>query len=241
MQYYGLKMKDMSITPNPRPFCWDCHRPTAACFCAMAVPFESPTEFAIIVHPDEAASTVGTAWILRRSMKNLFWIRSSGWDLDTDLNFLARIHRPDTIPFLMYPSPKSLNIDLCTKEEWVAKVPVGLRPLFIVVDGTWTQASAILRRSPLLMSLPRVTFQDGTPSEYGFKIQPHPSCLSCVEGVHRVIDKMSARGWASLPPNREHDRMLDIFRHMVRFQLDQERNPRIDQRLVRRRRVKEME
>jgi DTW domain-containing protein YfiP len=215
-----------------RPFCHSCNRPIAACFCAIARPFASAAEFALVVHPLEAKSTVGTAWILRRSITNLKWFRSKGTGLDTDEAFLEAVNAPDTVPLLLFPSAQAFSLTHSPTEAWRELVPATKRPLFIVIDGTWTQAHAILRKSKLLQSLPKISFQTVRPSEYGFKIQPHPDCLSCVEGVHHVLELLAARGWGSLPENREHDQMIEIFRNMAKFQANQERNPRIDSRVV---------
>lgn len=217
-----------------REFCWSCHRPRIACFCAMAKPFVSSTEFALVVHPYEAKSTVGTAWILRRSITNLKWFRSKGSGLDTDAQFLESVNAPNTVPLLLFPGPKAFNLTHGSEETWRTLVPDSKRPLFFVVDGTWTQAHAMLRKCKILQSLPRISFETLRPSEYGFKIQPHPHCLSSVEGVHHVIDLLGARGWGSLPTLREHDQMIEIFRNMAKFQSQQERNPRMDARVERR-------
>ena len=214
--------------PPSRPFCWDCHRPQMACFCSKAMPFRSSVDFAMVVHPDEVASTIGTAWILRRSILNLHWFRSDGHDLDTHSRLIELIANPQTVPFMLYPSKDAINLDLCSDDEWRQRVPENKRQLFFVVDGTWSQAPGILRNSKLLQSLPKVSFEGSGLSEYGFKKQPKPACLSCVEGVHRVIEKVARRNWAELPPLREHDRMLEIFREMVQFQTNRERKPRFD-------------
>jgi DTW domain-containing protein YfiP len=201
-----------------RDFCLSCHRPTLTCFCALARPFESSTEFAVIVHPYEAKSTVGTAWILRRSISNLLWIRSKGIELDEDPIFLEMINQPDRIPLLLFPGQQAFNLNHGTESAWADLRAAGRKPLFIVIDGTWTQARQIVRRSAYLRALPRVSFETIQLSEYGFKKQPHPACLSTVEGVHRVIESLAARGWSPPPAHREHDQMIEIFRKMVRFQ-----------------------
>lgn len=208
-----------------RDFCWACHRPRSACFCAHALPFTSDVDFALIVHPYEVRSTVGTAWIMRRSMLNLGWFRSKGSELDLDPLFLKLISDPGIVPLLLFPGPLAFNLSRAPTEDWQELVPETKRPLFIVIDGTWTQARAMLRRSKVLSALPRVSFDSTQRSEYGFKIQPHPACLSSVEGVHRVIEILASRGWSKLPPERAHDRMIEIFRAMVRFQLQHEGHP----------------
>jgi DTW domain-containing protein YfiP len=217
-----------------REFCWACNRPTVTCFCAIALPFASSAEFALVVHPYEMKSTVGTAWILRRSISNLKWFRSKGNGLDTDPEFLKSLNAPNTVPLLLFPGAQAFSLSHDSTEAWRGIVSESQRPLFLIIDGTWTQAHAMLRKSKLLQSLPRISFQTVRPSEYGFKIQPHPNCLSSVEGVHHVIELLAARGWGSLPTNREHDQMIEIFREMAHFQAKQERNPRSDSRVTRR-------
>lgn len=185
----------------------------------MTRPFEASADFALIVHPDEASSTVGTAWILRRSIQNLEWIRSDGDNLDQDPNFLALIERS---PLLLFPGPQALNLCQADEHQWQALVPRPRRPLFIIIDGSWNQAKMILRKSAMLQALPRVSFDVDRVSEYRFKRQPHPACLSCVEGAHRVIEVLASRGWGTLPPLREHDQMIEIFRSMIAFQIEQD-------------------
>jgi DTW domain-containing protein YfiP len=184
----------------------------------MTRPFEASADFGLIVHPDEASSTVGTAWILRRSIKNLVWIRSDGEKLDQDPNFLGLIERA---PLLLFPGTTALNLNQASDEQWTALVPRSRRPLFLIVDGSWNQAKMILRKSAKLRALPRVSFDPGRTSEYTFKRQPHPACLSCVEGAHRTLEILAQRGWGELPPLREHDQMIEIFRSMIAYQIEQ--------------------
>lgn len=189
-----------------RPFCWTCHRPELACFCANTLPFTAEVEFALIVHPLEVSSTVGTAWILRRSISNLHWFRSDGSDLDENPRFVELLN--DRSPYVLYPGETSLNLD--DEQRKLEE-----RPLIIVIDGTWSQAKSMLNRSTKLRNLPRISFVPRTTSDYRFKRQPRPECLSSVEGVHRVIEILSP------PASRAHDRMIEIFQSMVTFQLKQ--------------------
>jgi len=173
----------------------------------------------LLVHPREVRSTVGTAWILRRSISNLKWVRSNGLGIDDNQPFQELIGSPEHSPLLLFPGENAFNLNQGSLEEWAQLVPQGKRPLFVVIDGTWTEAKVMLQRSHVLKSLPRVSFDVSKESEYGFKRQPHPSCLSSVEGVHRVIELLANRGMGALPSEREHDQMLQIFKRMVRVQL----------------------
>src|SRR3954453_23753155 len=101
-----------------REFCSTCHRPTVTCFCALTRPFVSSTDFALVVHPYEARSTVGTAWILRRSISNIQRFRSKGTGLDDDPAFLKVLHSPDTVPLLLFPGPGAFNLSRASTEDW---------------------------------------------------------------------------------------------------------------------------
>lgn len=198
----------------------------AACFCAATRPFTSSVDIALVVHPYEVSSTIGTAWILRRSISNIHWFRSKGVGLDTDPTFLKMLNSPELNPLLLFPGPNAFNLSLDSSEAWSVLNPPAKRPLFIVIDGTWTQAKAMLRQSSILSALPRVSFETTRLSEYGFKKQPKPACLSSVESVHHMMEVLASRTWAKLPMLGEHDQMLEIFRGMVKFQLAQKRNLR---------------
>src|SRR3954453_9799138 len=114
-----------------RTFCWICHRPSGTCFCVMVRPFASFADFAIIVHPHEAKSTVGTAWILRRSISNIKWFRSKGIGLDTDSSFLKMLNAPERVPLLLFPGLKAFNLSLDSEDAWRSLVPNPKRPLFV--------------------------------------------------------------------------------------------------------------
>ena len=215
-----------------RSFCWSCHRPVVACFCALVRSFSSFADFALVVHPSEVKSTVGTAWILRRSISNLKWVRSSGVGLDQDPKFLELLNSADRVPLVLFPGPLSFNLNRDSEVAWRELVPPSKRPLFIVIDGTWTQARSMMGRSLLRRSLPRVSFETEQLSEYEFKKQPHPACLSSVEGVHRVIEVLADRDWGKPPIFREHDQMIEIFRGMVKFQLEQENKTETQSRMT---------
>ncbi len=208
-----------------RKFCWTCHRPTLRCFCTLARPFVSFADFALIVHPDEIKSTVGTAWILRRSISNIEWFRSKGDEIDSNSALIDALRIPGRVPLLLFPGTHAFNLSQDSHEAWIQLVPNSQRPFFIVIDGTWTQAHRMLRKSSLLRSLPRVSFETPHLSEYGFKKQPNSHCLSSVEGVHHVIEVLGSRQWAPLPALREHDQMIEIFRNMVRYQFQQIKAP----------------
>lgn len=142
-------------------------------------------------------------------------------DLDSDPRFISLLNQPGRTPLVLFPGADALHLNRASESEWQDYTANGLRPLFIVIDGTWSQASAMLKRSALLRALPRVSFDPGKLSDYEFKRQPTPACLSSVEGVHRVITLLVSRGWTTSSPKGAQDQMIQIFKNMVRFQVGQ--------------------
>lgn len=65
----------------------------------------------------------------------------------------------------------------------------------MVIDGTWIQARAMLKRNKKLSALPRVSSDTAHRSEYRCKAQLHPNYLSTVEGVRRKIEALADCRW----------------------------------------------
>ena len=71
----------------------------------------------------------------------------------------------------------------------------------------------MLRLSPSLSDLPRLSFDPPGLSRFRIRKQPADICLSTLEAVHHLIDLFE-------PPTRPHDHLLEIFDRMVERQID---------------------
>jgi len=79
------------------------------------------------------------------------------------------INQPNT--FLLYPGKGAICLDnLCCMKD--GQESAGEAMTLVLLDGSWREAKAILRNSPLLQTLPRLTLKDGEPSEYVVRSQP---------------------------------------------------------------------
>jgi hypothetical protein len=113
------------------------------------------------------------------------------------------LHDPERPAVLLYPGEGA--IDICADPP---RTPVTL----VVLDGTWWQASKLLRQNPELAALPRYAFRPPAPSEYRIRKEPHPSYTSTIEALVHVLGPLE--GDAA----RFHA-MLEPFRAMVEMQL----------------------
>jgi DTW domain-containing protein YfiP len=83
----------------------------------------------------------------------------------------------------------------------------------VVLDGTWHQAERMLRDSPPLAALPRLSVTSDRPSGYGdLRREPAPHCLPTVEAVALALGALEGDP-ARFEPMRE------AFRAMVQRQL----------------------
>ena len=87
--------------------------------------------------------------------------------------------------------------------------------LIFVIDATWGMAKKMVRVSPLLSSLPRIAFEPQKPSNYRFRRQPRPECVSTIEAIHEVIDELDREGAVPVVPSGAHSNLLEVFEWMA--------------------------
>jgi DTW domain-containing protein YfiP len=186
-----------------RPVCMTCRRPKSVCYCAHVRPIETRTKVVLLQHPRERDKAIGTARMASLCLPNSEL--HVGVEFD-DTSALARVlQEADGSVALLYPGEDSQDVSLLSE---------GARPrTLIVVDGTWWQTRKMVRRNPLLATLPRVAFTPLRPSEYRIRKEPAEHCVSTIEALMYVL--------GALEGNLERfTGLLDPFRAMVDAQID---------------------
>jgi DTW domain-containing protein YfiP len=159
----------------------------------------------IVLHPREARRTVGTARLVKLCLEETVIIQGTGVDLDRNADFAAILEDPTLEPWLLFPGPGASPVE---------ELPLRRqkRPVIVVVDGTWSQASKMIRTSERLRQLRCLRFDPQAPSRYGFRRQPALHCVSTIEAVHEVISRTGGSA----------DAMLEVFQELVRSQTSYE-------------------
>ena len=194
-----------------RARCNRCLRPAAFCVCAGLVPVPSRTHVVLLQHPREARLAICSAWLTRLSLENAELLRGVEFETSNRVRELARL--PGAA--LLYPGPAS------TPARTLADHP----PLVLfAVDGTWHQSEKMLRLSPTLASLPRISVDAGRPSGYGgLRAEPGAVHLSTLEAVALALGALEGAPERFAP-------MVDAFHRSVALQLacarGKRRNPR---------------
>jgi DTW domain-containing protein YfiP len=89
------------------------------------------------------------------------------------------------MPYLLVPSGDATLFERLHERPWLPdRVPA-----FVLLDGTWSQASKIFNRSPYLQSLPRMSIQPGAPSTYRLRRQRCAQHLSTVEVAIALLEQ----------------------------------------------------
>jgi len=218
------KKPETDPSQNPdyagRETCLRCFRAQNRCFCASLTPFEIDPLLILLVHPKEFMKTVGTVRIVKLSVKNSILWRGTGPEFDKAPEMQAITNNPAFYPMVLFPGEDSVCLSAETKETLAQKIPPARRLVVFVMDGTWSNARQMIRKSTRLSALPKLSFDVDIPSHYGFRKQPKAFCLSTVEAVILLIENLRIKGLCTPQPENAHLKMREPFRKLVESQLN---------------------
>ncbi len=162
------------------------------CYCPLLPRLDTTTRVVILQHRRERDMPIGTARMASLCLPQAELHVGVDWAESAPLaRALADPERP---PVLLYPGPDARDI--------LREPPVGPVTL-VVVDGTWSQARAVVRDNPILNALPRYAFVAPEPSRYRIRREPRAEYCSTIEAlVHvlGVLERDPARFRALLVP-----------------------------------------
>jgi DTW domain-containing protein YfiP len=185
---------------EPRPVCPKCRRPTSHCFCTDLQPIATSTRVLILQHPRERDVPIGTARLARVGLQNAI-LRT---DVDFSQDPVVRACLAEGNAYLLFPGDDAIDVEITSFPS-----PITL----VVVDGTWWQASKLLKSNPMLAALPRLRLTPSRPSRYGeIRREPAEHCVATIEAIAHVL------GHLEKDPER-FARLLQPFVSMVERQL----------------------
>lgn len=193
--------RQQNRTAALRPTCARCGRPESGCYCAHLSRIDTRTRVVLLQHPREQDVAIGTARMASLCLTNAQLLVGVDFEGSTELQ--AALQNPAAPPILLYPGEASIDI---------AKHPPPGPVTLVVVDGTWSQTKKLVRRNPLLSSLPRYAFVPPRPSEYRIRREPHETCVATIEALVHTLTALEGDG-------ARFDQMLAPFRAMIDFQI----------------------
>lgn len=154
--------------------CPRCERPLAGCLCACVRPVDNAVPLLILQHPDESRQAKGTARLLQQCLQRCE--RRVGQAFappPQDGHPLLLLYPPDP-DRPCGPSPAAS----------------GLPPRLVLLDGTWRQSRQLLRASPWLQALPRLTLAEPPPSRYAIRKAHAAHQLSTLEAAALALGQL---------------------------------------------------
>jgi DTW domain-containing protein YfiP len=187
----------------PRSVCPRCRRPSSACYCAHLPSIDTQTRVVVVQHPRERDVPIGTARMATLCLPN------------SELHVVTSVaESPALARALADPSRPAILLSPGEGARDIVREPPPSPVTLVVVDGTWSQATKIVKNDPALRSLPRYAFVPPAPSEYRIRREPEETFVSTIEALAYVLAALEGRPF---------DALLAPFRAMVDFQIDHAR------------------
>jgi len=205
--------KKSSAPPPKRAACPVCRRPLSCCLCPEVKPFASGVRFVFLQHPKEARRhKTGTGRLAHLTLEGSELLE--GIDFSGHPRVNALLADPALRPVVLFPGPTPVEPDEAFAERLRRE---GRTLLVFVIDGYWTNALKMMKLSANLARLPRFSLRPAEPSRFIIRHQPHPWCLSTIEAVHLLLERLEATGVAR--SGGRHHVLLELCERLVAGQV----------------------
>lgn len=140
--------------------CPRCRVAPAYCLCPWTPRVATRAGMCLVMHDIEALKPTNTGWLIGDVVPDTF---AYGWSrVEVDARLEALLADPQWQPYVVFPAEYA---EPARVVETVAPT-AGKRPLFILLDATWTEARKMFRKSPYLDHLPVLSLQPEQLSRY---------------------------------------------------------------------------
>ena len=171
------RLRAIGLTHSTRPFlarggphgerCGGCRLILSHCLCALRPVVPTHAGVCLLMAEHEAFKPSNTGWLIADVVPDTMafaWARTT-----VNPALLALLADPQWQPYLVFPS------EFVAPERVITHLPpeypcadghVQKRPLFILLDATWSEARKIFKKSPYLNHLPVLSFAPEQLSRY---------------------------------------------------------------------------
>ena len=209
--------------------CAGCRLPLTHCICALRPVVPGRSGFCLLMGDIEALKPSNTGWLIADVVPDTWafaWSRTA-----VDPALLALLRDPQWQPFVVFP-PEYAPPARVVSAPPPASESAGRRPLFVLLDGTWSEARKMFRKSPYLDAAPVLGLHPEHASRYRLRrsAQSHHFCTAeiatlCLDlagdgAAAEALDAwfglfsehyLSARGQTPMPPDSEARQRLSQF------------------------------
>jgi len=180
--------------------CTGCRVIATHCLCAWKPRVQADSGVCLLMHDTEPLKPTNTGWLIADLIEDTSafgWLRTS-----VDERLLALLDDPQWQPYIVFPG------EFVAQERVVNEVQrqPGKRPLFILLDATWTEARKMFRKSPYLDRFPVLSMQAEQMSRYRLRRSKRDDHFCTAEVAAMCLD-LAGDSQAS----QALDAYLDVF------------------------------
>ena len=173
-------------------YCTKCGMLQENCLCEHIKKIDSQVEFWLLTTEKEQFRPSNTGRLLEMVMPNA--TRSFVWHrLFEPLALMALIESDVYDLYLLFPTDESPTYVTQIPEMSLAK-----KRAYILIDTTWKEARRILRLSPYLIGLQKVSFSEDVQSDYNFRRGAEKGQLCTYEASIEVLKSIGEEGLAKV-------------------------------------------
>jgi DTW domain-containing protein YfiP len=167
-------------------YCIYCTLPTHYCVCQYAPKVSLTTPCTLLYHPQEYTKRSNTGRLLKKAchIHSSSWHRLKNPEFEEQFKHFALLYPANTEPST---SNQPLT-DTCTTPDEDHSHIEG----YLLLDATWQQSQKMMRQSPWLAALPRVSI-DAPPSQYRLRRNQSEQGLSTLESLAYLLIEQNQR------------------------------------------------
>lgn len=163
------RLRQYRLSISTRPFkargfrikrCNFCLLPEKQCLCDTIVSQPAKSQFCLLMYDTEVMKPSNTGKLIADVLPDtqaFLWSRTTPEQALLDL-----INTPDKQAYVVFPESYASNERVVYNQLPVNSKP----PLFILLDGTWSEARKMFRKSPYLDSLPIFSLNEASKCDY---------------------------------------------------------------------------
>lgn len=204
-----LRLRTERLTRATRPFlargnrvirCQRCLLPLKNCLCATIKPQTARSRFCLVMFDTEPMKPSNTGRLIADILPQTLAFQWSRTEPPEDL--LTLVASDDYQPMVVFPASYAHS----PREVLTAPPSNGKPPLFIMLDGTWTEARKMFRKSPYLDALPVISVDLTITSAYRLRAA-HGDGQYCTAEVAAALLELAGDNQAS----------TGLYQHFVHF------------------------
>jgi len=171
------RLRQARLARSTRPFlarggpkgerCEGCRLRPSLCMCALRPELATRAAFCLLMHDAEPLKPSNTGWLIADVVQDTHAFGWSRTELDPQLE--ALLADPQWQPYVVFPGeyaePAERVLETLDGGDSRALQP-GRRPLFILLDATWSEARKMFRKSPYLDGFPVLSLHPDLISRY---------------------------------------------------------------------------